>query len=106
MSGLFDSLADDDGSSIDGKAPPPAKIADWLHGNVSTEDTASIHHRLGTGPSDAASGQHTHRGRDSMFLFSGAEIGPLTDLPASPTTEQIRDAVNRINALLRLVAEP
>jgi hypothetical protein len=95
---VFESLADDDGSSVDGKAPPPAKVLDWVHGNAST-DANSIHHRLGTQENDASPGNHRHRGTDSYALFDDGDI--LTDISNTATGAQIASAVNAINALLR-----
>lgn len=94
----FESLADDDGSSVDGKAPPPAKVADWLHGNVST-DATSLHHRLGTQENDASPGDHRHRGIDSFPLFDDGDV--LVDISNTATGTQIATAVNKIHALLR-----
>lgn len=97
----FDQFAKDDGSSIDGVAPPPAKVLDWLHGNADTDSPQGIHHRIGTNPGDAASGEHRHRGRDSFPLFDATDV--LTDISNSATGTQIATAVNAINALLRKV---
>ena len=95
----FDEFAKDDGSSIDGLAPPPAKVLDWFHGNADTESPLGLHHRIGTGPGDAASGEHRHRGRDSLPLFDETDV--LTDISNTATGTQIATAVNAINALLR-----
>lgn len=105
MTNLFDSLSSDDGSSVDGKTPPPPKVVDWFHGKASTEEPSDIHHRIGTGASDAAPGNHGHRGRDSFPLFDAAEIATLTDLSGTPSSAQIVASVNAINELLRLIGE-
>jgi hypothetical protein len=85
---------------INGKTPPSPKVADWLHGRVSVDKPTDLHHRIGTGQADAASGAHTHDGANSMPLWDeGADV--LANLPASPTLAQVSTAVNAINALLR-----
>lgn len=99
MPNLFDELVSDDGSGVDGKAPPPGKVVDWLHGNAELRGAAAIHHRIGTGPDDAASGDHTHDGRNSFPLFDDTDVP--ADLPGGATTTQIVDAINDILALLR-----
>lgn len=96
---LFDEFAKDDGSSVDGLAPPPAKVVDWLHGSVDTDSPQGLHHRLGTSPGDASPGEHRHRGRDSFPLFEESEV--LVDISNTATGAEIATAVNAINAMLR-----
>lgn len=90
-------LTDD---AINGKTPPSPKVAEWVHGRISSDKPTDIHHRIGTGPGDAAKGSHTHDGTDSMPLWDEGE-DVLTNITSSATGAQIATAVNAINALLR-----
>lgn len=85
--------------AINGKKPPSKKFVEWMHGQAGTQSPTDIHHRLGTGDTDASPGNHTHDGKNSFPLFSENDI--LTDISNTATGTQIATAVNKINALLR-----
>lgn len=55
-----------DDEQIVGKPPPSTRFLNWLHTRVSTNRPEDTHHRLGYGPTEAAPGNHTHDGRDSL----------------------------------------
>ena len=99
MPNVIGDFAAADDTATDGVTPPSQKTLDWLHGKASINRPEDIHHQLGYGDSDAASGSHTHDGKNSKFLFSSNVT--LNDLPASPTSAQIQSAVNALNALMR-----
>lgn len=86
-----DSLTDED--------PPSAKVINWFLSNADSRAVGSMLHPIGFTDGAVASGQHKHDGKDSPYLFDTTPI--LTDLPASPTTAQIVQAVNAINQHLR-----
>ena len=100
MASIFEDLGKADGKGLEANTPPSEKIIDWLHARASTTARNDLHHRIGDGPTDAASGDHTHNGVDSKPLFTAAQVS-LTDLGASPTTADIRAAVNALNAAFR-----
>lgn len=55
--------------------PADAEEVAQFHTNADTDTRAeAIHHTLGPGPSQAASGSHQHRGGDSSPLLSGMTI--------------------------------
>jgi hypothetical protein len=85
--------------AVNGKTPPSQKVVDWFHKRVSTSKATDFHHMIGTGPTDAASGEHDHDGKNSKRLWTEETI--LTDLTALSTMTQVADAVNAINAALR-----
>lgn len=87
-------------SSLDGLQPPSQKVVDVFHGKASINRPEDIHHQIGVGINEAASGAHTHNGTDSLYIVINQT---LTDLPATPTSAQIQAAVNQINAILRLL---
>lgn len=54
---------------------PPAKVVEEFHKNAAVDTRREdIHHTIGTGPNNAASGDHTHRGGDSVLLLDGVTI--------------------------------
>jgi len=60
----------------DGKfgRPDPISVKEF-HQNADTDVGAEgIHHTLGPGVNQAASGAHTHDGNDSAFLLEGLSI--------------------------------
>lgn len=89
-------------SAVDGKTPPSQKVIDWLHGRVSTRKKTDLHHPIGFGETDAASGDHTHDGKNSKTLFN-PDLLILTDISNTATGTQIATAVNAINAALRQI---
>jgi hypothetical protein len=55
--------------------PPTAEEIDKLHTNADTDARKeSIHHQIGTSETQAAAGNHNHRGGDSVQLLSGVTI--------------------------------
>lgn len=99
MADILDELSNLDDESLEGKAPPSAKVVEWLHANASTREVNDIHHRTGTNEADASPGNHTHNGRDSYALFDSDAIP--ADLAGAATLAQTITAVNSILALLR-----
>lgn len=97
--GFLDEITNLSSADVEGKTPPPTRIIDWLHGRVSTTKPTDIHHALGKGPSNASQGDHDHNGKNSMPLWSAAEIP--NDLGASPTNAQIRDTLNQLLVAIR-----
>ena len=97
--GFIDDLTNLTPASVEGKTPPSTRVVDWLHGRVSTTKDTDIHHPLGTSVGTAARGEHDHDGKNSLPLWN-AETVPA-DLPAAPTTAQIRDTMNATLAMLR-----
>jgi len=85
MANIFEELSKDKGKGLEGTPSPTEKIVDWFHARVSTNRRTDVHHQIGNGATDAASGDHTHDGVNSKFLFNSAELA-LFDLSASPTT--------------------
>jgi len=96
MAGPFDDLANADENAVDGKNPPAEKVVDWFHGRASTSRRDDIHHRIGFGEADAASGTHTHDGVNSAPLWADADYD-LTALSLAATTAQI---IAKINVML------
>lgn len=97
-SGGNDIFSDD----LIGKASvPTTKFIEWFHQRAGSGPD-DLHHLLGYGPNDASPGNHRHDGVGSSPLFNIDAVP--ADLPASPTTAQIRDTVNAMLALLRTVA--
>lgn len=55
--------------------PPTSEEVEKLHQNADTDSRKeSIHHTLGAGGNQAASGDHNHRGGDSVQLLAGITI--------------------------------
>lgn len=53
-------------------ASPPSQTVVLFHKNAPVDTRAEdIHHRLGPGPNQAATGNHSHNGSDSVLLFEG-----------------------------------
>lgn len=51
---------------------PPAPVVDAFHKNAARDTRPEdIHHTVGPGPTQAASGQHRHDGSDSPLLLEG-----------------------------------
>lgn len=63
-----------DDEQIVGKPPPSTRFLNWLHTRVSTNRPEDTHHRLGYGPTEAAPGNHTHDGRDSLPIAGVADL--------------------------------
>jgi microcystin-dependent protein len=63
-----------DDEQIVGKPPPSTRFLNWLHTRVSTNRPEDTHHRLGYGPTEAAPGNHTHDGRDSLPISVTATL--------------------------------
>lgn len=54
---------------------PPVDVVNAFHKNASVDTRPEdIHHRIGPGPNQAASGQHRHNGSDSPLLLEGVVI--------------------------------
>lgn len=54
---------------------PAAEVVIAFHKNVPVDTRPEdIHHRLGPGPNEAASGRHTHNGADSPLLLDGVTL--------------------------------
>ena len=63
---------------------PPTSVVSMFHRNAAVDTKPEdIHHTLGGGPSQAASGAHTHNGSDSPLLLGSSVI---TGSKASPST--------------------
>lgn len=88
-----------DDSKIDGKAPPSMKFVDWFHKRVSTQKATDLHHAIGTGPTEAAAGDHDHDGKNSPRLWNEETV--LTDLGPGATDDQMRVAINKLNEAIR-----
>ena len=55
--------------------PPSSEDVELLHQNADTDARKeAIHHTLGPGENQAASGSHNHRGGDSVQLLAGVTI--------------------------------
>lgn len=55
--------------------PATAEEVEAFHEKADTDARPeAIHHTLGTGPNQAASGDHNHRGGNSLPLLSGLTI--------------------------------
>ncbi|MDF2562858.1 MAG: hypothetical protein K0R99_4304 [Microbacterium sp.] len=89
-----------DDEQINGKAPPSQKFVDWFHKRVSTTKASDFHHALGTGPTEAASGDHNHDGKNSVRLWDETTV--LTDLDPAATLAQVITAVNKLNEAIRI----
>jgi len=89
-------------SSVDGKPSPSDKVVMWFHGKASTDQPTDIHHRIGFGDTDAASGSHTHDGKNSKPLFNIDQVP--ADLASGASLAQTITAVNRILELIRKVS--
>lgn len=85
--------------SINGKTPPSQKVADWFHKRVSTQKATDVHHSIGTGPTEAAAGDHDHDGKNSKRLWNEETV--LTDLSPGATDDQMRQAINKLNEAIR-----
>ena len=55
--------------SVMNQTPPSAAYVRWMLAQADTTDPTSPLHRIGIKSTDAAAGNHTHRGRDSAMLF-------------------------------------
>lgn len=84
---------------INGRTPPSQKFIDWLHKRVSTQKATDVHHPIGTGPTEAAAGDHDHDGKNSKRLWNEETV--LTDLSPGATDDQMREAINKLNAAIR-----
>ena len=100
MPNFFDDILEADDADLEGKAPPSAKILDWLHGNASTTETTDMHHRLGFGPTEASQGDHVHDGKSSRHLFSNTAQSAVS---GASTTAQLAAAITELQALMRRV---
>lgn len=55
--------------------PPTSEEVERLHTHADTDARKeAIHHTIGNGESQAASGSHNHRGGDSVLLLEGITI--------------------------------
>jgi len=55
--------------------PPTTEEVDRQHTNAATDSRKEdIHHTIGVGENQAASGSHNHRGGDSLLLLSGITL--------------------------------
>lgn len=80
----------------DDKSPKAEAVAKF-HNNADTDaNRTALHHTLGPGRNQAASGSHRHDGNDSPRLLEGVSI-------SGATTEVVVD--NLVSALVRLGAE-
>lgn len=88
-----------DDEAINSKTPPSMKFVDWFHKRVSTSKPSDFHHQIGTGPTEAAAGDHDHDGKNSLRLWNDETV--LTDLSPGATDEQMRVAINKLNEAIR-----
>jgi hypothetical protein len=95
---ILSQLAQSDATMLQGVNPPSNKVVEWFHGRADTTRPESIHHPIGTGPSESAAGDHTHNGKDSAFIIPAGTT--LTDVPTTATNLQLANAINAINAVL------
>lgn len=80
----------------DDKSPKAETVADF-HNNADTDASrTALHHTLGPGRNQAASGAHTHDGNDSPRLLSGVQIN-------GADTNAVLESV--VSAIVRLGAE-
>lgn len=98
--GFLDSLTNITPAEVNVAPPPQTNVVDWFHKRASTNRDEDLHHPLGNDSSSASFGDHDHEGKRGNFLWELIDVP--ADLGASPTTAQIRDAVNSILALLRV----
>lgn len=85
------------GSSFANKTPPTAAYVRWLLAGGDVTSPKSPLHYLGSGPGDAAPGDHKHDGRTSSYLFTpGTDVvtGNLAVLAGQ------REAIKKIITLL------
>lgn len=76
---------------------PKAESVSKFHNNADTDSSrTALHHTLGPGRNQAASGSHRHDGNDSPMLLGGTTI-------SGATTEIVLD--NVVSALVKLGAE-
>lgn len=55
--------------------PPTAEEVERLHTNADTDSRKeAVHHTVGPGENQAASGSHNHRGGDSVQLLAGVTL--------------------------------
>ena len=55
--------------------PPASEEVESFHTNADTDARKeSVHHTLGVSENQAASGNHNHRGGDSVLLLSGITL--------------------------------
>lgn len=55
---------------------PPVRVVRDFHTNSDVDSSKdALHHTLGTGNNQAASGTHSHDGADSVQLLAGVVIG-------------------------------
>lgn len=99
MANILDALTNDDGSAVDTRPPPSAKVVTWLHGQASTVRREDIHHRIGFGPGDVSDGSHDHDGKNSKTLWA---TGTLALLASGATLPDTVTKVNEIISLLKL----
>jgi hypothetical protein len=81
----------DEGNTSGFGQTPSAEIVDSFHTNADTDvRRESIHHTLGPLPTQAAPGNHSHKGGDSELLFTGETVsGSRTDGTAVQSIIQI-----------------
>lgn len=85
------------GMATEDKDSPKAETVSRFHSNADTDSSrTALHHTLGPGKNQAASGNHSHDGNDSPRLLTGTVIGGATN-------EVVID--NIVSALVKLGAE-
>lgn len=69
-------MADGDGVDLTTRdRPPTSEEVEKFHQNADADARKeAIHHTLGAGDNQAASGNHNHRGGDSVQLLAGITI--------------------------------
>lgn len=83
-------------SMEDDKSPKAETVRDF-HNNADTDaGRTALHHTLGPGRNQAASGAHMHDGNDSPRLLSGVQIN-------GADTNAVLESV--VSAIVRLGAE-
>lgn len=88
-----------DDDAINGKTPPSQKFVDWFHKRVSTSKPSDFHHPIGTGPTEVASGDHNHDGKNSVRLWDEETV--LPDLSVAASLADVIVAVNKLNEAIR-----
>lgn len=81
-------------SDVDDYDPPSAKFINWFLTNADSRAVGSLLHPIGFTDGSVASGEHTHDGKNSLYLFSSTPV--IQDLIATASTAEIIAAVNAL----------
>ena len=96
--GFLDSIVNITPAEVVSATPPQTNVVDWFHKRASTSRDEDLHHPLGIDGNSASWGDHDHEGKRGRFLWEAQDLP--AQLPASPTTAQIRDTVNALITMI------